>query len=115
MESKPIKIAFATTGTKGIEDDVSHEFGRSKTFTVVDIEGGKVKSVKVIQNPATTLSHGKGPVVAKYLSDLQVNMVVSGEFGPGASILLNELKITKLIVKPGQRVIDVLKEKGLIS
>lgn len=46
---------------------------------------------------------------------MKVNMVISGEIGPGASIILDQLKIEKVIVKPGQKVIDVLKEKALIK
>ncbi|MEM2210520.1 MAG: NifB/NifX family molybdenum-iron cluster-binding protein [Nitrososphaerales archaeon] len=115
MKSKLMRIAFATIANKGLEDNISHEFGRSKTFTIVDIEENKVKSVEIIQNPASMLTHGKGPIVAKHLSNMQVNMIVSSEFGPGVSVLLDELGIKKLIAKPGQRVIDVLKDKALIS
>jgi len=81
----------------------------------VHVDHGKIRSVEVIQNPAASLSHGRGPVVAKSLANMRVNTVISGEIGPGASTMLNELSITKMIVKPGQKVIDVLKEKALIS
>jgi predicted Fe-Mo cluster-binding NifX family protein len=114
-QPKNLRVAVATTGNKGLEDEVSHEFVHTKTFTIIDIQDGKVKNVKVIKNPAALLSHGKGPVVAKYLADMKVNMVVSGEVGPGASTMLNELKIKTLTVKSGEQVIKVLRNNSLVK
>ncbi len=110
-----IKIAVATTGSEKLKDTVSSEFGGSKTFTIIEVENGKIKSVNVIENPASSLIHGKGPVAAKHLANLGVNIVISGEVGPGASTMLEELKIKKLLVKPGEKVIDAIKELGIIK
>lgn len=115
MASKPMRVVVATDGEKGLEDSVAHEFGRCKTFTIVSIEGGEIRGVEVARNPGASLSHGKGPVAAKHLADLGADIVISGEFGPGALTMLEELKIKRELVKPGQRVIDALKEKGLIN
>ncbi|MEM3462732.1 MAG: NifB/NifX family molybdenum-iron cluster-binding protein [Candidatus Bathyarchaeia archaeon] len=76
---------MATDGEKGLEDSVAREFGRCKTFTVVDIQGGEVKRVEVARNPGAPLGHGKGPVAAKHLADMGVGMAIREEFGPGAS------------------------------
>jgi predicted Fe-Mo cluster-binding NifX family protein len=114
-QPKNLRVAVATTGNKGLEDEVSHEFGHTKTFTIIDIQDGKVKNVKVIENPAASLSHGKGPVAAKYLADIKVNIVVSGEVGPGASTMLNELKIKTLTVKSGEQVMKALKTNSLVK
>ncbi|MDH7477567.1 MAG: NifB/NifX family molybdenum-iron cluster-binding protein [Candidatus Bathyarchaeota archaeon] len=117
MEEQPnsLRVAVATKGDKGLEDTVSHEFGHAKTFTIIDIQDGMVKNLEVIENPAASLSHGKGPVIAKYLADMKVNMVISGEVGPGASTMLNELKIKILAAKSGEQVIKVLKINSLIK
>ena len=40
--SKNVIVAVATLGEKGLQDSVSHEFGHSKTFTIIEIEEGKV-------------------------------------------------------------------------
>jgi len=109
------RIAVATVGYGGLEDHVSSEFGHSKTFTIVEVEDGIVRDVKVIDNPAGPMSHGRGPVVAKKISDMGVEVVISGELGPGASMMLQEMGISRVIVKPGVKVVDVLKEKGFIK
>lgn len=115
MPSKHVRIAIATTGNKRLEDQISHEFGHSNTFTIVEIDDGNIKDVKTIDNPAVSLSHGRGPVVVKHLADMGTNIVVSGEIGPGASTMLEELKITTMIADPGKRVGDFLREKALIG
>ena len=109
------RIAVATVGYGGLEDHVSSEFWHSNTFTIVEVEDGIVRDVKVIDNPAGPMSHGRGPVVAKKISDMGVEVVISGELGHGASMMLQEMGISRIIVKPGMKVVDVLKEKGFIK
>lgn len=109
-----VKIAVATVGNKGLEDIVSQEFGHSRTFTLIDIEDGKVVKVDVIENPARNIAHGRGPIIAKSLADKNVETIISGEVGPGASTILKQLDVKILIVKPGRKVIDVLRENKLI-
>lgn len=94
---------------------ISREFGQSQTFTIVDAQDGFVTNVEVIQNPSGSIDHCRRPVVAKHLSDLGVKKAMSGEFGPGASMMLKELRIEATVVAPGQRVLDALKDKGLIT
>lgn len=105
-----MKIAIATMGNKGLEDIVSGEFGHAKTFTIIEIEEGRIKNVEIIDNPAGSISHGRGPIVAKKLKDKGVDMIISGEIGPGALAILDQLKVNKLIVKPGSKVLEVLEK-----
>ncbi len=105
-----LKIAVATKKHKGLEDVVSEVFGKAKTFTIVDIEDGEVKNVKVIDNPAASYEYGSGPVAVKTLADVKVNLVISGELGPGASSLLEQHDIKKVSVKPNIKVADSIKE-----
>ena len=109
MSSKRFKIAVATEGRGGLEDQVSSVFGRANTFTIVDVEEGVVKGVEVIENPAITYKFGAGPIVVKTLVDLGVNVVVGAELGPGASSLLGQHNIARIIVKPGSNVRDAIK------
>jgi predicted Fe-Mo cluster-binding NifX family protein len=46
----------------GLNDVVSEVFGKAKTFTLVDVENGEVKDVKVVDNPAASYEYGSGPV-----------------------------------------------------
>jgi predicted Fe-Mo cluster-binding NifX family protein len=105
-----LRIAVPTKMHKGLEDVVSEVFGKAKTFTIVDVEDGEVKNVQVIDNPAASYEYGSGPVAVKTLADLKVNLVISGELGPGASSLLEHHNIKKVSVKPSTKVADSIKE-----
>lgn len=106
---KRLRIAVPTKKHAGLEDSVSKVFGRAKTFTVVDVEDGKVKNVQVIDNPAASYDHGAGPVVVKTLADMEVDLVLTGQLGPGASNLLDHYKIRQLSVKFTAKVEDCLQ------
>lgn len=95
-----LKIAVVTEGHEGLNDAVSHVFGKTKTFTVVNIEDGKITDVKIIDNPAAPYNQGSGPIAARTLAELKVDMVVTAQLGPGAAKLLEYHKIATLIVDP---------------
>lgn len=107
---RKFRIAIATKRRGGLEDVVSEVFGRASTFTIVDVDNGDIKSVKVLQNPAVSYKFGAGPIVVKMLVDSNVNMVMSAEVGPGASTLLGQHNVTKIAVKPGANVAESIKE-----
>lgn len=105
-----LKIAVPTKAYAGLEDTVSEVFGKAKTFAIVEVENGQVKSVRVIDNPAASYDYGSGPVAVKTLADLKVNCVMAAELGPGAAGLLEHHHIRKVSVKPNTKVADVIKE-----
>jgi predicted Fe-Mo cluster-binding NifX family protein len=107
---RKLKIAVPTKAYAGLEDIVSEVFGKAKTFTIVDVENGQVKKVRVIDNPAASYDYGSGPVAVKTLADLKVNCVMAAELGPGASGLLDHHHIAKVSAKPNTKVADVIKE-----
>lgn len=107
---RKIRLAIPTKESSGIEDVVSEVFGRTKTFTIIDIEGKEVNNLEVIQNPAASYKHGAGPIAVKTLTDNDVNMVVASEFGPGVSTLLKQFGVAKVEVKPGTRVAEAIKQ-----
>jgi predicted Fe-Mo cluster-binding NifX family protein len=105
-----IKIAVPTKAYAGLEDVVSEVFGKTKTFTIVEVENDQIKNVNVIDNPAASYDYGSGPVAAKTLADLKVDFVLASEFGPGVSGLLEHHHIRKVIIKPNIKVLDAIKE-----
>lgn len=99
-----LKVAVATKGSKGLKDEVSPVFGRAKTFTVVEVEDGKIKGAKVVDNPASSYEHGAGPIATKMLVDKDVDVVVAAEFGAGVSTILKDKNIRAVKVKAGTNV-----------
>jgi len=109
MNLGKLRIAISTRGKGGLEDVVSDVFGRANTFTVVDVEKGAIKDVKVLDNPAVSYQHGAGPIAVKMLVDSEVNTVIAAEFGPGVSTLLDQHNITKITVAAGATVTESIK------
>jgi predicted Fe-Mo cluster-binding NifX family protein len=107
---RKIRLAIPTRKSGGIDDVVSDVFGRTKTFTIIDIEGKEVTNLEVIQNPAASYKHGSGSIAVKTLSDNEVNVVVASEFGPGVSTLLKQLGVAKVEVKRSTRVAEAIQQ-----
>lgn len=105
-----MRIAVPTEKHEGLEDVVSEVFGRAKTFTIVDFEDGEARNVQVIDNPAASYEYGAGPVAVKTLADNEVNLVLAGQLGPGASNLLKHYEIKHLEVVSNKKVIDSIKK-----
>ena len=103
-----VKVAIATKGAKGLGDEVADAFAIAKTFTFATTEGNKVH-LEILNNPAVSLSHGRGRKVVQILKDKDVDVVVASEFGPGASALLEQSGIDKVVVRAGVRVSDVVR------
>jgi predicted Fe-Mo cluster-binding NifX family protein len=105
-----LRIAVATKGQEGLGDTISDVFGRANNFAIVNIEEGAIENVKVHENPAVSYQHGAGPIVVKMLVDLNVNVVIAPEFGPGASTLLEQHNIEKIYMKAGTVVGEAVRK-----
>lgn len=94
-----IRVAVACQGRGGLDDFVSMRFGRAPTFTIIDIEDSKIKNVRIEPNRFIYQPHGVGIAVAQFMTNIGVNVVVAGRFGPNAMQVLQSLGI-KLITVP---------------
>jgi len=108
-----IKVGVATVGDKGLNDKVSSLFARAKTFTIIEIEDNKVRDAKVLQNPAASLSHGRGPIIVQTLTNQGIDVVIASEFGPSVSAMLDQNQIERRVIEPKTLVTDAVK--GFIS
>jgi len=104
-----LRIAVPTCGDRGLEDTVAEVFGRAKTFTMVDVDSGRVEAVRVLVNPAASYRQGAGPIAVKMLMDHGANIVAAGDVGPGVLSLLEQHGVPMLTVKPGTRVAEVVR------
>lgn len=103
------RIAVATNGKSGLEDAVSNVFGRAKTFTIFDADDEKIITVRTLENPALSYSHGAGPIAIKTLIDDGVEVVIANELGFGASEILKQHDISYIQAKPGTKAGEAVK------
>ena len=50
-ENERIVLAVPSNGQGGMDGERSGHFGRCDCFTVVEIEGGEVRGVRIVENP----------------------------------------------------------------
>jgi len=107
---KTLRLALPTKGNNGMKDVISDIFARAVYFTFIDVVDGEIKEVRVEKNKASSIKQGAGPIVAKNLREKSVDVVVSGELGPGAKTLLEMSGIRMVQVAQGVRVTEALTE-----
>lgn len=105
-----IRIAIATRGHKGLEDKLSKVYGKTKTFTLVDIEDGEVKNVRIVDNPGVTYNQGSGPIASKTLAEMKIDLVIASQLGPGASELLRCHKINTMLADVNSTISEAIKD-----
>jgi predicted Fe-Mo cluster-binding NifX family protein len=94
-----MKIAISTDG-----DYVSAHFGRCPSFTIADIQEGKVSSKEIISNPG----HHPG-FLPQFLHERGVEYIVAGGMGQRAQILFNQNNI-KTIMGISGKINEVLNQ-----
>ncbi len=82
-----MRVAISTDG-----DFVSAHFGRCPSFTIIDIEDGKISKKDVVGNPG----HQPG-FVPQFLHKKGVNCIVAGGMGMRATGFFNEFGIQTIV------------------
>ena len=88
------------------EEEVLETMGPGSSVAV-DRTG---KIVEVINNPASAMENGAGPIAARTIKDLNVDVLISGEMGPGARTILETYEIKIYEAAIGKKVSDAIKE-----
>lgn len=101
-----MRIAISTDG-----DFVSAHFGRCPSFTIVDIEDGKIVKKEVIDNPG----HQPG-LIPQFLHEKNVNCIIAGGMGMRATGFFNDLGIQAIVGVSG-KIEDVIQDlqKGVLK
>ena len=90
-----MKIAITSTGNN-FTSKFDERFGRSGWFCIYDNETG---NIRFIENDNKNLSGGAGTKTAETIAELGVKQIISGDFGPKAKSLLEQLKIQMIVME----------------
>lgn len=85
-----MKIAISSDGDT-VESRIDQRFGRCKYFVIVDT--GSREKTDAIENQGAAQGHGAGIRAAQQLGELGVKAVITGQLGPNATNVLNQLGI----------------------
>jgi len=82
-----MRIAISTDG-----DFVSAHFGRCPSYTILDVEDGKIVKKEVVDNPG----HAPG-AIPQFLHQKGIEAIVAGGMGPRAVNFFNEFEIQTIV------------------
>ncbi len=102
-----MKIA-ASTNNGGMDDTVTEMFGRTGSFTIVEVNDNETDSVEVVQHMGAR-GGGAGIVAAQTLADKDVDILLTGRVGPNAMEALSSSKI-KIYQASGMKVEEAVKK-----
>jgi predicted Fe-Mo cluster-binding NifX family protein len=107
-----MKISVTASTNTGLEAEVDLRFGRAPYFAVVDSE---TMDVDFINNSATKVASGAGVKGAQTIVDQNVDVVISGNFGPKAFSALKAANLKLYVFEGGtiQNAIEEFKNKSL--
>jgi len=94
----------------GLDDYVNQSFGRTPTFTIVDVdENGNIVNVQVVENPGYSQPRGAGVTTAQFCIDQGADVVISGQFGPNSSGVLQAAGIRLVSAPPTMTVREAVE------
>ncbi|XOB41546.1 MAG: NifB/NifX family molybdenum-iron cluster-binding protein [Candidatus Nealsonbacteria bacterium] len=101
-----MKICISATGNN-LDAPLDPRFGRAMYFLIVDDKG---KLIKAIKNTGVQAMRGAGITAAQIVAAEKVNVVITGNIGPNASMVLGSSGIKIFLGSPGMNVRDVFQE-----
>jgi len=92
----------------GLDDQVASAFGRTPTFTLVDLEGSEIKNVEVVPNQSAGAAGGAGIQAAQLVANSGARAVIAGNFGPNSSGTLAQAGV-ELLTASGMTVREAVE------
>jgi len=104
-----MRIAIPSANGGGLDDTIAPVFARAPAFTIVDVENGEIKNVKVIQNQMA-YAGGAGPMAVQRLIDEGVDVVIAPQIGPNAMGALQAAGISYYLFPAGTPIKEAVEK-----
>jgi len=105
-----MKIAIPTIGKRKLSNRVADTFSRAPTFTIVTLKNHEIVDVETIENPASAIEQGAGPIAVRTIKEHGVDVLISEEMGPGARTILDAFEINIHKASVGKKVNEIVEE-----
>lgn len=100
-----MKVAISTLG-RTLDDPIDPRFGRAKGFVVLNTDAENFTYLDNGRN--IELAQGAGVQTAQFVADQEVDVVISGHFGPKAAQVLEQAGIRMETAAEGITVRDAV-------
>ena len=105
-EKNEIKICISATGDN-LSAFLDPRFGRAMFFLIINSEGELIKAIK---NTGKQAMRGAGVTAAQIVADEKVDVIITGNIGPNASMVLSASKIKIFVGIPETPILDIIKK-----
>jgi len=105
-KNNEIKICISATGDN-LNAFLDPRFGRAMFFLIINSEGELIKAIK---NTGKQAMRGAGVTAAQIVTDEKVNVIITGNIGPRASMVLSASKIKIFVGIPETPILDIIKK-----
>lgn len=102
-----MKTAITSTGDN-LESKLDLRFGRTIWLCIYDKEA---KNIQFVKNENKDSLGGAGTKTAELIAEMGVTQVISGDFGPKAKTLLEQLKIQMIILNESNKSVKDIIDK----
>jgi predicted Fe-Mo cluster-binding NifX family protein len=107
-----MKIAITAQGSE-LNSQIDPRFGRCKYFLIFDENGNLLK---IIKNESIKVMRGAGVTAAQIISDENVDLVITGNMGPNADMVMKSANIkviSGIFDKTIKDVLEMYKNENL--
>lgn len=101
-----MKICISATGNN-LDAPLDSRFGRAVYFLIVDDKGELIKAIK---NTGVQAMRGAGITAAEIVAKEKVKVVITGNVGPNASLVLKSSGIKVFLSSPAMSARDAIRE-----
>ena len=101
------KTVITSTGNT-LESKFDRRFGRAAWYCLFDEE---TENVEFYQNENFSANHGAGTKAAEKMIELNVQKIISGDFGPKAKDILEKFNIQMVIIQDDNTTLQTIINK----
>ena len=115
QDNKKLKICVSSTGDT-LDSEIDPRFGRCEHFIIVEVEDGSILNIEAIKNAGAEQDRGAGISAAEQIGKLGVNVIITGDVGPKAAQIIEQLKIEVCQkIGNGRVAVSEYLEEGIIE
>jgi len=101
-----MKIAFASKDKRGLRGTLCTEFGRCPYYTVVEMDGDKVRNIKIVTNQY--LDSDVSGMVPVFINSLGARVIIAGGMKPQVLELFKQFGIEAVATGAESTLKDIL-------
>ncbi|RLE74297.1 MAG: hypothetical protein DRJ44_07675 [Thermoprotei archaeon] len=113
--SGSIRIVAPVDFSNGLNSPISMRTGRAPYIAVVDVSGGKIVNVNIVQNAAAMAPRGAGVQLGQWILNIGASIVIAVSLGPNIDMVLRQVGVRVELVPPGTILGDALAKLGFVK